>query len=137
MDDYMLFVDSHAITVLLLRNRVETLLHRLGLQFNPKKDWWKSIQVGDHLNFSIDLLKDEFRAPIETLYAPSKQNSALLGRATRNAGTPTTRSLCRKSTITLPRHCHIAVLLARSTLRPRGATWLGRPRPPEMTHQLK
>jgi hypothetical protein len=45
MDDFTFMADSRAAT-LLLRDRVETSLHRLGLQRNPKKGLWEPTQVG-------------------------------------------------------------------------------------------
>jgi hypothetical protein len=43
----------------LLRDRVEALLHRLSLQRNPNKGLWEPTQVGDHLFLTIDLLSSE------------------------------------------------------------------------------
>jgi hypothetical protein len=45
MDDFTFMADSRAAT-LLLRDRVETSLHRLGLQRSPKKGLWEPTQVG-------------------------------------------------------------------------------------------
>jgi hypothetical protein len=54
MDDLMFIAHSSART-LLLRDRVQALLHRLGLQRNPKKGLWEPTQVGDYLGLTIDL----------------------------------------------------------------------------------
>jgi hypothetical protein len=70
---------------LLLRDRVEVLLHRLGLQRNPKKGLWEPTQVGANLGLTIDLQNGEFRYPIDELQTLPKQTSALLGRAPSNA----------------------------------------------------
>jgi hypothetical protein len=78
MDDFVFMAHSREAT-LPLHDLVEALLHRLGLQRNPKKGLWKSTQVGDHLGLMIDLHKGEFRAPIDILHTLSKQASALLG----------------------------------------------------------
>jgi hypothetical protein len=58
--------------VLLLRDRVEALLHRLGLQRSPQKDLWEPTHVRDHLGLTIDLPNGEFRAPIDKLQTLSK-----------------------------------------------------------------
>jgi hypothetical protein len=56
MDDFMFMANLYD-AALLLRNRIETLLHRLGLQRNPDKGSWQPIQVGTHLGITVDLLK--------------------------------------------------------------------------------
>jgi hypothetical protein len=56
MDACMSMAHSRA-TTLLLRDRVEALLHRLGLQRNPKKGMWEPMHVGDHLALTIYLQK--------------------------------------------------------------------------------
>jgi hypothetical protein len=70
-DGFMFLTDTRTV-VLLLRDRVETLLHRLGLQRNPEKCLWELIQVGDHLGLPINLSKGEFRAPTAKLHALAK-----------------------------------------------------------------
>jgi hypothetical protein len=84
MDDFMFMAHSGE-EALLLRDRVDALLHRLGLKLNPKKDVWEPTPVGDHLGLTIDLPNGEFRAPVEKLQALSKHASALLGRAATTA----------------------------------------------------
>jgi hypothetical protein len=84
IDDF-LFMASSRDAALLLRDRVEALLHRLGLHRNPNKGMWKPTQVGDHLGLTIDLLNTEFQAPFDKLQALSKHASALLGRAATTA----------------------------------------------------
>jgi hypothetical protein len=59
MDDFM-FMAHSCEAALLLRDRVEALLHRLGLQRNPKKGVWEPTQVGDYLGLTIDLQNGEF-----------------------------------------------------------------------------
>jgi hypothetical protein len=71
MDDFM-FMASSYVTSLLLRDRIETLLHQLGLQRNPDKGLWEPTQVGTHLGLTIDLMKGKFRAPDDKLQALSK-----------------------------------------------------------------
>jgi hypothetical protein len=40
---------------LLLRDLVEALQHRFGLQRNPTKGLWEHTQVGDHMGLTTDL----------------------------------------------------------------------------------
>jgi hypothetical protein len=54
MDDFMFMAHSCKAS-LFLRDRVEALLHRFGLQRNPKKGLWQATQVGDFLGLTIDL----------------------------------------------------------------------------------
>jgi hypothetical protein len=68
MDDFLFMANSREAT-LLLRDCVEALLYRLGLQRNPNKGLWEPTQVGDHLGLTIDLQKSEFRAPVDKLQA--------------------------------------------------------------------
>jgi hypothetical protein len=71
MDDFMFMAHSRE-AILLQRDRVEALLHRLGLHRNPKKGLWEPTQVGDHLGLTIDLRNGVFRAPIDKLKTLAK-----------------------------------------------------------------
>jgi hypothetical protein len=84
MDDFMFMASSYE-AALLLRDRIETLLHRLGLQRNPDKGLWQPTKVGNHLGLTVDLLNGEYRAPTDKLQALTKQASVLLGRAATTA----------------------------------------------------
>jgi hypothetical protein len=84
MDD-ILFMAHLREAALYLRDRVEALLHRLGLQRNPKKGMWEPTQVRDHLGLTIDLLNGEFRAHVDKFQALSKHASTLLGREASTA----------------------------------------------------
>jgi hypothetical protein len=55
-----MFMADSRVAVLLLRDRVETLLHRLGLHCNPKKGLSEATQVDDHLGLKIHLRNGEF-----------------------------------------------------------------------------
>jgi hypothetical protein len=66
MDDFMFMAHSRE-AALLLRDRVEAFLHRLGLQRNPKKGLWDPTQVGDHLGLTIDPHNGELRAPVDKM----------------------------------------------------------------------
>jgi hypothetical protein len=50
----MFMVNSRE-AALILRDRVEALLHRLGLKRNPNKGLWEPTQVGDLLGLTIYL----------------------------------------------------------------------------------
>jgi hypothetical protein len=84
MDGLMLMAPSREAALLLL-DRVETLLHGLGLHRNPKKGLWEPTHVGDHLDFTIDLRTGEFRAHVDKMQALSKHASTLLSRAASTA----------------------------------------------------
>jgi hypothetical protein len=84
MDDFLFMASSYEAT-LLLRDHIETLQHRLGLQRNPDKGLWQPTQVGNHLGLTVDLLNGEFRAPTDKLQALAKHASTLLGRAATTA----------------------------------------------------
>jgi hypothetical protein len=83
MDD-LLFIAYSREAALLLRDRVEAQLHRLGLQRIPKKGMWEPKQVGDHVGLTI-LQNGELRAAIDKLQALSKHTSALPGLAVSTA----------------------------------------------------
>jgi hypothetical protein len=137
MDDFMFMAISRKAT-LLLRDRVEALLHRLGLQRNPKKGMLEHTQVSDHLGLAIDLQKGEFRAPFDKLMTLSKQASSLLGRATCNARWLPARQLVAFAG--KAQFLYLAITLARFFLRELHSVlvtrqgWACRVR---MIHQLK
>jgi hypothetical protein len=66
MVDFMFMAHSRE-AALLLRDRVEALLHRLGLQRNPKKGLWDPTQVGDYLGLTIGPQNGELRAPVDKM----------------------------------------------------------------------
>jgi hypothetical protein len=53
-----------------LRDRVASLLDRLGLGRNPKKGHWEPTQICEHLGLHIDTTTSTFRAPPSKLYNP-------------------------------------------------------------------
>jgi hypothetical protein len=69
MDNFLFLADSYH-DALLLRQRVEDLLNRLGLQRNPQKGVWTPTQVGDHLGLTIDIQLG-ISAPCPRSYANS------------------------------------------------------------------
>jgi hypothetical protein len=138
IDDFLFMASSHDAT-LPLRDRIDALLHRLGLKRNPTKGMWEPTQVGDHLGLTIDLLNGEFRAPVDKLQALSKQASALLGRAATNVR----RWLPARQLAAFAgkaQFLYLAIAPARFFLRELQYVlstrqgWSGRVR---MTHQLK
>jgi hypothetical protein len=136
--DYFLFMANSREAALILRDRVEALLHRLGLQRNPNKGLWEPTQVGDHLGLTIDLLSSDFRVPVDKLQALSKQASTLLGRAAT-----TTRWLPARQLAAFAgkaQFLYLAIAPARFFLRKLHSImstrqgWGGRV---QMTHKLK
>jgi hypothetical protein len=59
MDDFVFLADSRA-AALLVRDRVETLLHRLGLQRSPKKGLWEPTHAGNYLGLTMHLPEGVF-----------------------------------------------------------------------------
>jgi hypothetical protein len=53
--DYFMFIAHLREAALLLRDRIEALLRRLGLARNTKTRMWEPTQVGHHLGLTIDL----------------------------------------------------------------------------------
>jgi hypothetical protein len=139
MDDYTFMAHSRE-TALLLRDRVDALLHRLGLQRNPEKGMWEPTQVGDHLGLMIDLRNGEFRTPVDKLQALSKHASALLGRAATTARWLPARQLAAfagKSAISLPRHRACTFISPRTSQRIEYTTWMGRTSPDDTPTQTR
>jgi hypothetical protein len=137
MDDFMFMASSYEAAIL-LRDRVETLLHQLGLQRNPDKGMWQPTQVGNHLGLTVDLLNSEFRAPTDKLQALAKQASALFGRAATTARWLPARQLAAFAG--KAQFLYLAIAPARFFLREQRCVhatrkgWGGRVR---MTHLLK
>jgi hypothetical protein len=92
MDDFLFLAASYN-DALVLRERVDALLDRLGLQRNPKKGVWTPTQVGDHLGLTVDLQLGMFRAPPSKLHRLAQHAPSLLARAASNARWLPTRQL--------------------------------------------
>ncbi|KAK3287913.1 hypothetical protein CYMTET_4591 [Cymbomonas tetramitiformis] len=60
MDDFLVLVDSQR-EGFLRREKVQLVLHRLGLQRNEKKGQWDPVQVVEHLGLEVDLKLGQFR----------------------------------------------------------------------------
>jgi hypothetical protein len=114
IDDFIFLADSYD-AALLLQQRVDSLLERLGLLRNPTKGVWTPTQVGDHLGLIVDLKRGKFRAPPDKLRQLAQQPSPLLGRAASNARWLPSRQVAafaRK-----PQFLHHAIAPARFSLR--------------------
>jgi hypothetical protein len=59
------------------------MLNTHGVQCNPVKGIWKPMQVRDHLDLTIDLVKGGFKAPSDKLHALAPQEWGLLCRGAR------------------------------------------------------
>ncbi|KAK3284535.1 hypothetical protein CYMTET_7830 [Cymbomonas tetramitiformis] len=60
MDDFLVLVDTQR-EGFLRREKVQLVLHRLGLQRNEKKGHWEPTQVVEHLGLEVDLKLGQFR----------------------------------------------------------------------------
>ncbi|KAK3233094.1 hypothetical protein CYMTET_56579 [Cymbomonas tetramitiformis] len=60
MDDFLVLVDSQR-EGFLRREKVQLVLHRLGLRRNEKKGQWEPTQVVEHLGLEVDLKLGQFR----------------------------------------------------------------------------
>jgi hypothetical protein len=66
MDDFLFFADGIGVA-LQFDDRVASLLDRLGLGSNPKKDHWEPSQICGHLGPWIDTTTSTFQAPTSKL----------------------------------------------------------------------
>ncbi|KAK3277991.1 hypothetical protein CYMTET_14039 [Cymbomonas tetramitiformis] len=60
MDDFLVLVNSQR-EGFLRREKVQLVLHRLGLRRNEKKGQWEPTQVVEHLGLEVDLKLGQFR----------------------------------------------------------------------------
>jgi hypothetical protein len=68
-----------------LRQRLASLMDRLGLLRHPTKGFWTPAQVGHHMGIDINTASCYFYAPDSKLAKIIQQARQLIGRATRNA----------------------------------------------------
>jgi hypothetical protein len=61
-DDFAIFAKAFD-SAMKLKVATFALLNDLGLQLHPTKGYHTPVQVGDHLGMTIDMKKNEFRAP--------------------------------------------------------------------------
>jgi hypothetical protein len=83
VDDFAVFQESYQ-QALLLKERVFSTLHRLGLSIHPTKGYHDPVQIGDHLGLTVDLQNGEFRAPTSKLTAIAALAKTLLYKASAN-----------------------------------------------------
>jgi hypothetical protein len=84
MDDFLFFADNRN-AALQLRDRVASLLDRLGLGCNPKTGHWEPTQLCEHLGLHIDTTTSTFRAPPLKIQAIATLSQTLLQRFARDA----------------------------------------------------
>jgi hypothetical protein len=80
MDDFLVFADNRDVA-LHFRDRVASLLDRLGPRRNPKKRLSEPIQIYKHLSN----ITSTFRTPTSKLHTMATFSGTLLQRATRDA----------------------------------------------------
>jgi hypothetical protein len=81
MDNYLFFVGNIDAT-LKFRERVASLLNRLGLGRNPKQSQWEPTQICEHVSLEIDTNTSTLLAPPPKLLAISTMFRTLLRRKT-------------------------------------------------------
>jgi hypothetical protein len=80
-----LFFADNRDTTLHLRDRVASLLNRLGLGRNPQKGHSEPTQICEHLGLQIDTTTSTFRAPPSKLQAIATLSRTMLQRYARDA----------------------------------------------------
>jgi hypothetical protein len=114
MYDFLFFADNED-AALQLRDRVASLLDRLGLGRNPKKGHWESTHIYEHLGLQIDTITSTFRAPPSQLHAIASLSWTLLQRFSRDG-----RSLHVRQLAVLagrPQYLYMAIPAAHFYLR--------------------
>jgi hypothetical protein len=84
MGDILFFTDNKQ-AALELRERVASVLDRLGLGRNLKNSRLEPIQISEHLELEIDTNTSTFRAQTSKLHAISTLSYTMLQRSTRDA----------------------------------------------------
>ncbi|KAK3277816.1 hypothetical protein CYMTET_14201 [Cymbomonas tetramitiformis] len=83
MDDFLVLVDSQR-EGFLRREKVQLVLHRLGLQRNEKKGQWEPTQVVEHLGLEVDLKLGQFRVTERRVHKIHTRAKEILCNAARN-----------------------------------------------------
>ncbi len=83
MDDFLVLVDSQR-EGFLRREKVQRVLHRLGLRRNEKKGQWDPVQVVEHLGLEVDLKLGQFRVTERRVQKIHSKAKELLCDAARN-----------------------------------------------------
>ncbi|KAK3243466.1 hypothetical protein CYMTET_46880 [Cymbomonas tetramitiformis] len=79
MDDFLVLVDSQR-EGFLRREKVQLVLHRLGLRRNEKKGHWEPTQVVEHLGLEVDLKLGQFRVTerrVHKIHARRRRSCAM------------------------------------------------------------
>ncbi|KAK3288060.1 hypothetical protein CYMTET_4454 [Cymbomonas tetramitiformis] len=83
MDDFLVLVDSQR-EGFLRQEKVQLVLHRLGLQRNEKKGQWEPTQVVEHLGLEVDLKLGQFRVTERRVHKIHTRAKEILCDAARN-----------------------------------------------------
>ncbi|KAK3265932.1 hypothetical protein CYMTET_25408 [Cymbomonas tetramitiformis] len=114
MDDFLVLVDSQR-EGFLRREKVQLVLHRLGLQRNEKKGQWEPTQVVEHLGLEVDLKLGQFRVTERRVHKIHTRAKEILCDAARNRRWIPARRLA--SFTGLCQSVYLAVPAARLYLR--------------------
>ncbi|KAK3288759.1 hypothetical protein CYMTET_3776 [Cymbomonas tetramitiformis] len=114
MDDFLVLVDSQR-EGFLRREKVQLVLHRLGLRRNEKKGQWEPTQVVEHLGLEVDLKLGQFRATERRVHKIHTKAKEILCDAARNRRWIPARRLA--SFTGLCQSVYLAVPAARLYLR--------------------
>ncbi|KAK3237947.1 hypothetical protein CYMTET_52011 [Cymbomonas tetramitiformis] len=114
MDDFLVLVDSQR-EGFLRREKVQLVLHRLGLRRNEKKGQWEPTQVVEHLGLEVDLKLGQFRVTERRVHKIHTRAKEILCDAVRNRRWIPARRLA--SFTGLCQSVYLAVPAARLYLR--------------------
>ncbi|KAK3276044.1 hypothetical protein CYMTET_15859 [Cymbomonas tetramitiformis] len=114
MDDFLVLLDSQR-EGFLRREKIQLVLHRLGLQRNEKKGQWEPTQVVEHLGLEVDLKLGQFRVTGRRVHKIHTRAKEILCDATRNRRWISARRLA--SFTGLCQSVYLAVPAARLYLR--------------------
>ncbi|KAK3250616.1 hypothetical protein CYMTET_40020 [Cymbomonas tetramitiformis] len=114
MDDFLVLVDSQR-DGFLRREKVQLVLHRLGLRRNEKKGHWEPTQVVEHLGLEVDLKLGQFRVTERRVHKIHTKAKEILCDAARNRRWIPARRLA--SFTGLCQSVYLAVPAARLYLR--------------------
>ncbi|KAK3270158.1 hypothetical protein CYMTET_21436 [Cymbomonas tetramitiformis] len=114
MDDFLVLVDSQR-EGFLRREKVQLVLHRLGLRRNEKKGQWEPTQVVEHLGLEVDLKLGQFRVTERRVHKIHTKAKEILCDAARNRRWIPARRLA--SFTGLCQSVYLAVPAARLYLR--------------------
>ncbi|KAK3241341.1 hypothetical protein CYMTET_48882 [Cymbomonas tetramitiformis] len=114
MDDFLVLVDSQR-EGFLCREKVQLVLHRLGLRRNEKKGQWEPAQVVEHLGLEVDLKLGQFLVTERRVHKIHTRAKEILCDTARNQRWIPARRL--PSFMGLYQSVYLAVPAARLFLR--------------------